>query len=269
MTVASTLIGTCRPQFLVQVNRYRMKLPKYCTMKLSWCFTPGDIVCLRPNSDDITLPSKGIWKHNPLDGLGTIGPQNRRIYKTAEMGGVMEPHVFARFRCIKFKLSFDFFPGKNSRYRGLGIGPDLKIERKECIRFQNFLRRTNILRDFVKVLSKSILIKWFEIEIHLRALPGRAEDVKNADGSLDDKYFIAVDARAAEMLIESGILDPLRNLPNVCTALVKVIQAWTLEEQTLEPKHKQLLRELEDDIEDSWDWDLSEDEDFEEENAGY
>jgi hypothetical protein len=182
------------------------------------------------------------------------------------MDGQMEPHIFARFKRVGIELAFEFCPGDGSKYRGLEIDSELRVNHQKRIKFQNFLRRTNVLRDFQKVMSKSTMIEVLDIRLEIRAMPGRNKLLENADGSLDDRYFMAVDTRAVEMFIESGVMDPLRDLPNVRTALVTVIQPWTDEEQDLEPMYNQMLRELEDGIEDDMRWPLSEDEDEEDEN---
>jgi hypothetical protein len=92
--------------------------------------TPGDIVCLRPNLDDISAPNRGVWRHNPLAGIGVLGPHNRRIYNTPEMDGKMEPHVFSRFKHISLELEFNCNPEDLAGCPQLSIDPDLK----DCFR---------------------------------------------------------------------------------------------------------------------------------------
>jgi hypothetical protein len=229
---------------------------------------PEDLVCLRADSKDIAPPSRKIWRHNPLDGVGRLGPHNERIYATPEMDGLMEPHIFARFQKVNFELNFEFEPDHCPMYRPLGINSEMKIERKERIRFQNFLRRTNILRDFKEVISNSYLVEFLRINLRIFALPAGNEDLEDDDGMLLDVYFKECGTRAVEMVIDSGIMDPLRSLTNVIFVQVQNIGAWDVEPQTLDPKYEQLLRELEDDIEGDWAWSDSEDEDLGDGSSG-
>lgn len=82
------------------------------------------------------------------------------------------------------------------------------------------------------------------------------------------------------MLRESGIMGPLRSLSDVNMALVQVFQQWEQNYQKLQPKYEEMLRDLEDDIEDDeFTWTdsgdsiscgvaSSEGEDFSEEESG-
>jgi hypothetical protein len=225
---------------------------------------PGDLVCLRANAEDIAQPSQNIWRHNPLNGIGKSGPHNEGIYTTPEMDGLMDPHVFARFKRVNLELRFEFDPDECPRFRPLGIDSEMKIERKECIRFQNFLRRTNVLRDFKQVISNSPVVDHLGIRLSIFACPAYNEDLEDDAGSLPEVYFRETDTRAAEMFIESGVMDPLRSLTNIDLVTVQAVGSWDSEPQTLKPKYEQLLRELEDDIEGDWDWSDSEDEDSDE-----
>jgi hypothetical protein len=73
-----------------------------------------------------------------------------------------------------------------------------------------------------------------------------------ADDNLPDVYFMTVHTRAVEIFIESSIMDPLRSLSNVDLATVCVLQPWTGNEQKLQPKYDDMLRELEEGIDLNW-----------------
>jgi hypothetical protein len=201
---------------------------------------PGDLVCLRPDSEDITLPSEPVWRHNPLDGIGAPGSHGGRIYSTPEMDGKMEPHVFSRFKQITLDFVLDLDPN-----RIVGC-PEMKIAVDDCVKFQEFLLRTNIFRDFATVLSKSLQVKRLSIDLELWAWPNDHPDLPSDDeGNLPDVYFIAVDTRATEVFIESGVMDPLRKLSNIGLATVQVVSPWALGVQTLQPKYDEMMRDFE------------------------
>jgi hypothetical protein len=217
--------------------------------------TPGDIVCLRPNSEDISAPNPGVWRHNPLAGIGVLGPHNRRKYNTPEMDGKMEPHVFSRFKHISLELEFNCNPEDLAGCPQLSIDPDLKIASEDCVKFQDFLRRTNIFRDLAKVICNSPRVTYLKTILEVSVDPKDDIDLTyphTADDDLPDVYFMTVHTRAVEIFIESGIMDPLRSLSNVDLATVWVVQPWTGNDQELQPKYDDMLRELEEGIDLNW-----------------
>jgi hypothetical protein len=217
--------------------------------------TPGDIVCLRPDSEDISAPNPGVWRHNPLAGIGVLGPHKRRKYNTPEMDGKMEPHVFSRFKHISLELEFNCNPEDLAGCPRLSIDPDLKIASEDCVKFQDFLRRTNIFRDLAKIICNSPRVTHLQTILEVSVDP--ADDINltypyTADDNLPDVYFMTVHTRAVEIFIESGIMGPLRSLSNVDLATVCVLQPWTGNEQKLQPKYDDMLRELEEGIDLNW-----------------
>lgn len=52
---------------------------------------PGDFLCMNAGKD--VVKASGIWRHNPLHGIGTTNQSGQTIYATPELDGFMEPHV--------------------------------------------------------------------------------------------------------------------------------------------------------------------------------
>lgn len=208
---------------------------------------PGDLVCLRPKSEDITTPSEHVWRHNPLDGIGVPGPHGTRIYGTPKLDGKMEPHIFARFKQVNFELDFAF--GLGDGCPALFIDADLNIDPKDRVSFKNYLRRTKILRDFTRVISNAPKLTHLKIMLEIKAMPGQNPTLHDDDDNLPELYFRMVDTRAVEMFIEFGILSPLRTLTNVEYAYILVINPWEQGLLKLQPMHELMLRDLELDIE--------------------
>lgn len=70
---------------------------------------PGDVLSLLDDpSGDIVDCNKKVWRHNPLYGTGVNDGSGKRIYAKPEMDGLVEPHVFARFRHVVFSMSLAF-----------------------------------------------------------------------------------------------------------------------------------------------------------------
>lgn len=45
-----------------------------------------------------------LWKHNPLQGIGTINPSCQTVYAKPDLNGVMDPLVLARMKNIIFDI---------------------------------------------------------------------------------------------------------------------------------------------------------------------
>jgi len=132
------------------------------------------------------------------------------------------------------------------------IDSDLNIKPKHRTNFIKFLRRTNIIRDLVTILSSSPRIHHLYATLQIRAMPDHNEDLHDDEGNLPDFYFMAIDTRAVEYFIESRVMDPLIELENVDLAYFDVIRPWDGELQELQPKYQKMLIDLAVDIEIKW-----------------
>lgn len=72
---------------------------------------PEDILCLsktkvRPYGaapfEHFDPPLNKLWRYDPRKGVGCRNRKGDIVYKTPKSEGVLDPHVFARFRKIKF-----------------------------------------------------------------------------------------------------------------------------------------------------------------------
>jgi len=204
---------------------------------------PGDLVSLRPNSEDITTPSEYVWRHNPLKGIGVPRPHGTRSYEAPELDGKMEPHIFARFKQVNFELDFAF--GLGDGCPSLFVDADLNIDPKDRVSFKKHLRRTKILRDFTRVMSNAPKLTHLKIMLEIKAMPAQNPDLHVDDDNLPELYFRPVDPKAVEMFIEFSILNPLRTLTNVEYAYILVINPWEQGLLKLKPMHELMLRDLE------------------------
>jgi len=205
-----------------------------------------DIVCLRPGAKDLIVSKKCIWRHNPLHGIGQRGTAGEIIYDTPEMGGFLEPHVFSRFKHIVLHFFVKFRPRESFDFEPLQVDSQLKLIPDDRVRFRDLLRQRNIIIDFTEIISRSPTLTSLQIDLEISVWAAFNENFVTADGRLTDAYYDAVDTRAVEVFIESGVLDPLRELSNVDEASIDVLRTEdTLKILKLEPKYQNTLLDVE------------------------
>jgi hypothetical protein len=169
------------------------------------------------------------WRHNPLEDPGTVAEDGTVTYSTPDFGGLMEPHVFARFQKVLFDATFD-----ELHMRDLEFWLDLdtgKLADSDVSDFQRRLRRSPIIIDLVKVLSLSPFIKKLTINLLLEVRSASRLDEEDTDSeddesaereegklSLEERIEAAdllANQRATEALMDAKIWWPLKQLCNV------------------------------------------------------
>ncbi|KAM3073587.1 hypothetical protein ACMFMG_004527 [Clarireedia jacksonii] len=198
-----------------------------------------DIFCLNKNPSPDRVRFGAVddhiaWRYNPLEDSGTVAEDGTVTYSTPDIGGLMEPHVFARFQKVLFDATFD-----EVHFQDLEFFLDLdtgKLNETDVKLFQRRLRRSPLIKDLVKLLSKSSLIKKFTINLLLEVRSESRldeeetesedeEDDENAEReegrvSLQDRIEAAdllSNQRATEAFMDANIWRPLRRLRNVRT----------------------------------------------------
>ncbi len=114
---------------------------------------------------------KTLWRHNPLHGIGSKNSCGQTVYAKAELDGVMEPHVFARFKKIMFE--FELEPGLGSlrpMVPCLYINEDMTVNPEDEAKLLAFYRRSTVIYQLVKILSNSPDIIRFEIYLNIELL---------------------------------------------------------------------------------------------------
>lgn len=92
--------------------------------ELNMHLQPGDVLCMKIGKD-IVKASERLWRHNPLQGIGSTNPSGQTAYATPELNGVMEPHVLARFKKTTFELDFNW---ELETYEGIRSREDAGLE---------------------------------------------------------------------------------------------------------------------------------------------
>ena len=154
-----------------------------------------------------------VWRHLPSDGFGRKNATGQTIYDKSERGGAMEPHVFKRFQRVRYEADFEF--------------------RETCCARQLFITHLKsatdchlapfqIVQEFVKLISNSPRIEHLEVALGVELEP----DFGSGDGSFEGESWAHEDLkhevkndvlnrRAYELLLESFVFEPLKNLVNV------------------------------------------------------
>merc|ERR1712093_741710 len=185
---------------------------------------PGDIFCLSDNPQDLKFGAahQGVWRHNPLLGFGRE-VNGTVVYDSPEIeGGLLEPHVFARFQKILFDANFDFEHTQNVE---LWIDDDTHVVRQsDSEEFQRLVRSSSIIKDFVKMIEKSRLASLeisLEVEVMANSNMMMEEMLGESDDEADeveekiDKLMEVANERATEMFLDSGVCNPLATITNV------------------------------------------------------
>ena len=150
----------------------------------------GDVLCIKAGKD-ITKASERVWRHNPLDGIGTTNGTGHTVYSKPRLDGVMEPHVLARFKKIAFEwdinweadtLDAEGCDAEKDQTRGgkyimqHGVAPSLFVHENMRVDTQDeaellaFYRHSTVIHQLVKILSNSPDIVSLEISFEFAVL---------------------------------------------------------------------------------------------------
>jgi len=162
----------------------------------------------------------------------------------------MEPHVFARFQKIYFSALFDF---EHTQHVEMWIDDDTHIiPQEDILAYHRVLNSSHVMKDFVKLLSRSPRITKLEIclEVEIMAtsellLEGMAEDDADDDEALAkeaeaDRLMDIASEKATELFLDSKICDPLLKLSNVQTFNLKFGFEMRDEDEVYDPPRKYL-----------------------------
>jgi hypothetical protein len=210
---------------------------------------PGDIFCLRKKPIDLPFGTRNPcpWRHNPLKGVGKLAADGIVKYDTPEMDGHMEPHVFARFQKIYFSAVFDI---EHTQHVEMWIDDDTHVIPQEAIlAYQRVLNSSHLMKDFVKLLSRSPRITRLEIclevevmatsELLLEDTPFDIDDEEaDARDEKADRLMDIANEKATELFLDSKICDPLLKLSNVQTFMFKFGFEMRDEDEIYNPPQK-------------------------------
>ena len=222
---------------------------------------PGDIFCLarNPRRLEFGVSEEMAWKHNPLKGIGKKNKKGVVVYNTRPLSGDIEPHIFAKFQ----KISFDaYFDDDHTQPLEMWIDDDTHVVREEdASTFRRIFSGSNLIKDFVKILSNAPRITRLEIALEVEVLANSnlimadlMEEWDDEDRGAQDKTEKIMDIaneKATELFLESGIMEPLKTLSNVSYCDLKFGFEHRGEGDEYKPplKYVQMLKDMKETIE--------------------
>ena len=193
------------------------------------------------------IPKKTVWRHNPLDGIGYRTEDGSYIYNIPPMDGLIEPHVFARFQRITFHADFEFTAAESYLY----VDDDFNVDNDDRARFIAFLRRPGTFKLLVRLLSNSPSLRCLSIGLNVGVWADYDTYSDDSDEERDFKKMEAANERAADIFMDSGILNPLKKMSNVKSFefLFDMYDANFYQPQL---RHVEMIQELRSIIERNW-----------------
>jgi hypothetical protein len=220
----------------------------------------GDIFCCakKPGKLEFGVPNdESPWRHNPVYGVGKTNTNGVVTYATPKMGGLLDPHVFARFRNILFEASFDYLHMQSVDF---WIDDEtFVVNPEDAADFRRLMRKSPIMKDFVKILSNSPFISRLCVRLGMEIMPRSnfMDEEMDTDGDTDnmeDKAELIMEKaneRATEMFLDSKICDALLKLENVRNFEFKLDLDNHQDGTEYEPlpRHVELFKEMKEKIE--------------------
>ena len=194
-----------------------------------------------------------IWRHHPLRGMGYRDAKGLQVYASDEMSGDIEPHVFAKFERLHFHADFDF---ENAE-----IQPPVKIDKdhrfvaEHEIRFGANLRRSDVIWNFVSLLSNSPFINRLVVHVGFSLTPKFEFRPPPLTVEEDESEFQeysktrdVIEGRAWEIFLDNNMLAPLGTLDNVKSIELGPIVPPSKPQQ----HHVKMVQDLKEKIERNW-----------------
>ena len=219
---------------------------------------PGDIFCCAKKPEDLKFGApndNSPWRHNPVHGVGKTNANGVVTYATPEMGGLLDPHVFARFRNILFDACFDYL---QMHYVDFWIDDEtFVVNPEDAANFRKLVRTSPIIKDFVKILSNSPFISTLSIQLGVEVMAGsnfmeqEMTDYSDTDEERAELIMEKSNERATEMFLDSNICDALLKLRNVRNFEFKIVLDDQQDDTEYEPlpRHVKLFKEMKENIE--------------------
>jgi hypothetical protein len=219
---------------------------------------PGDIFCCAKKPEDLKFGAPNDdspWRHNPVYGVGKTNANGVVTYATPEMRGLLDPHVFARFRNILFDACFDYL---QMHYVDFWIDDEtFVVNPEDAANFRKLVRTSPIMKDFVKILSNSPFISTLSIQLGVEVMAAsnfmeqEMDDESDTDEGKGELIMEKSNERATEMFLDSNICDALLKLKNVGNFEFKIVLDDQQDDTEYEPlpRHVKLFKEMKEKIE--------------------
>jgi len=170
------------------------------------------------------------------------------MYLSKPLHGKMYPHIFARFHNINLNLSLTYPIGSSlfGTFKGFSFDRSANVRSEQITSFAADTCSTSLIRDFVTLLSHSPAISALWITLDIVAW---ATYRSHAGEEIQCLLQKTANMKAAEIWLECGVLDPLKELTNVECAILNVRCPTEGCFATLQPEYAAIAEKLEEDIE--------------------
>ncbi|KAF7897717.1 uncharacterized protein EAF01_008683 [Botrytis porri] len=170
-----------------------------------------------------TMYGRNPWRHNPLTAVAKKLPNGTIQYDQEDLGGWVEPHIFAKFQKVVFDCALEEEHTENvPLFLDIETG---KIDSEDATRFRNCLSNLTFVKDFVKILSKSPVVNKLTINVLVEVTAETRLDAESIDSDDEDaldemeekqsKADLEANMAATEVFLDCGMFKPLKHLKNV------------------------------------------------------
>ncbi|KAA8563931.1 hypothetical protein EYC84_011937 [Monilinia fructicola] len=164
------------------------------------------------------------WRYDPLTSVAKRLPGGTIQYNTPpNLHGRMEPHIFAKFQKVLFDCTLEDDHTEDLRFY-LDVNT-WKLDREQVVEFRQYLRSLTLVKDFVKLLSKSHVINKLTINVLVEITAGTKldamsiksddEEAKDELDAIQDRADMEANCRATEIFMDENMFKPLKYLKNV------------------------------------------------------
>ncbi|TGO08615.1 hypothetical protein BTUL_0200g00070 [Botrytis tulipae] len=170
-----------------------------------------------------TMYGQNPWRHNPLTSVAKKLPNGTIQYDQEDLGGWVEPHIFAKFQKVVFDCALEEDHTENvPLFLDIVTG---KFHSEDETRFRNCIKSLTFVKDFVKILSKSPVVNKLTINLLVEVTAETNLDAESIDSDDEDaldemedkqsKADLEANMAATEVFMDCGMFKPLKYLRNV------------------------------------------------------
>ncbi|KAF7880099.1 uncharacterized protein EAF02_007736 [Botrytis sinoallii] len=170
-----------------------------------------------------TMYGMNPWRHNPLTSVAKKLPNGTIQYDQEDLGGCVEPHIFAKFQKVVFDCALEEDHTENvPLFLDIETG---KFDSEDETRFRRCISSLTFVKDFVKILSKSPVVNKLTINLLVEVTAETRLDAESIDSDDEDaldemedkqsKADLKANMTATEIFMDCGMFKPLKHLKNV------------------------------------------------------
>ena len=192
---------------------------------------PSDVIPSSDFWDDIVEPIDNVWRLNMDQLLLVDDPIQQREHIGAVFGRIMAPHDFTKLERISFNVTLCFIGrDEDAMWPTFTLDDNFRTEREDEETFVTCLKGrdadhppvSDIFLHFANFLVRSPYISHLNVSLAAKVdvafeIGSDDEDEEESEqlDQQEEKMINVADQRAIELVMEAGVLDPLKQLSNV------------------------------------------------------